>query len=251
MWPQRSLDLALHNPVANGHYLQAAEPYISAPGGIFLILTGLGFFLDEAKKEHWWPQLETRLASWGRLSGLTVYVGLCLALLSGIAASGDMVHRGIMFAVATSGVGLRVLLDRYLPEDGISVGGVARKAFIAINCQNLGFSLDDAIGSFSFTNDLVLIVIGLGIGVVWVQSMTVHVVQANVLDRWLYLVHGAQWSIFALGVCTLPGAWGWNSPQWLTGGVSLALIATALVTSWVANKRLPAVTDPQLELESA
>ena len=60
------------------------------------------------------------------------------------------------------------------------------------------FSLDGVIGAFAITNDIILIIAGLGAGAIWVRSLTVYLMRAGVLGKYKYMEHGAHWAIFGL-----------------------------------------------------
>ena len=61
-------------------------------------------------------------------------------------------------------------------------------------------SFDGVIGAFALTTNIILIAIGLGIGAMYVRSMTIMLVEKGTLQHFRYLEHGAFYSIFALSV---------------------------------------------------
>ena len=61
-------------------------------------------------------------------------------------------------------------------------------------------SFDRVIGAFALTTNILLIAIGLGIGAMYVRSMTIMLVERGTLAEFLYLEHGAFYSIFALSI---------------------------------------------------
>ena len=62
------------------------------------------------------------------------------------------------------------------------------------------FSFDGVIGAFALSNNLFVIAIGLGIGAMFVRSLTIMLVEQGTLTEYRYLEHGAFYAIIALGV---------------------------------------------------
>ena len=50
------------------------------------------------------------------------------------------------------------------------------------------------------TQELPIIMLGLGIGGLYVRSLTVYLVNKGTLDQYIYLEHGAHYAILTLGV---------------------------------------------------
>lgn len=65
------------------------------------------------------------------------------------------------------------------------------------------FSFDGVIGAFAITKDVVIIMIGLGIGAMFVRSLTVYLVDKGTLDEYIYLEHGAHYAIGILALIML------------------------------------------------
>jgi hypothetical protein len=61
---------------------------------------------------------------------------------------------------------------------------------------------------------------------VFVRSLTVYLVRHDTLRSLPYLAHGAHWAIGALGVFLLVDI-EQSSPEWLTAGVSVSILAAA------------------------
>jgi hypothetical protein len=83
--------------------------------------------------------------------------------------------------------------------------------FLYLEVLDASFSFDGVIGAFAITNDIVLMALGLGIGAMYVRSLTVYLVRQGTLDDYVYLEHGAHYAIGALAVIILI-AWSfWSS----------------------------------------
>ena len=49
--------------------------------------------------------------------------------------------------------------------------------------------------AFAITQNVVIIMLGLGIGAMAVRSLTIFMVEREVVSKYIYLEHGAMWSI--------------------------------------------------------
>ena len=90
------------------------------------------------------------------------------------------------------------------------------------------FSFDGVIGAFAITSDPLVIAMGLGVGALYVRSLTVHLVRRGSLKQYVYLEHGAQWAIGALAVLLLLTV-RHEVPQVVTGLVGVGFIGAALI----------------------
>jgi hypothetical protein len=96
------------------------------------------------------------------------------------------------------------------------------------------------IGAFALTHNLFLIAIGLGIGAMYVRSMTIMLVEKKTLAHFRYLEHGAFYSILVLSVIMFAQTL-WHVPELVTGVLGSAFIGIALVSSILYNRRHRAV----------
>ncbi len=93
------------------------------------------------------------------------------------------------------------------------------------------------IGAFAITQDIFIIMIGLGVGAFWIRSLTVYLVRKGTLDEYIYLEHGAHWAIGALAVILLITV-KYEIPEVVTGLIGVAFIVASFVNSVMRNKRL-------------
>ena len=98
------------------------------------------------------------------------------------------------------------------------------------------FSFDGVIGAFALTSNLFVIAIGLGIGAMYVRSMTIMLVEKGTLTQFRYLEHGAFYAILILSIImyvqTLV-----HIPEVITGLGGAVLIGIALWSSILYNRR--------------
>ena len=121
------------------------------------------------------------------------------------------------------------------------VAGLAGKAaffmFLYLEVIDASFSFDGVIGAFAISNDIFEIALGLGIGAMYIRSLTVYLVRKGTLDDYVYLEHGAHYAIGALAVILLVTI-KYNVSEVVTGLVGVVLIAASYWSSVVRNRRL-------------
>ena len=249
------LRLAIDDPDVYAHHLEEAAPMIDAFGGTFLLMIGIGYFLDTEKDVHWIGWLEKRLAPLGRFDNITIAVMVAAAITAYFTV--DPEHRAVVFVAAIIGVLLHVLLDMFGaafedPEQGdkdktsatVLVGSAAAIMFLRLEILDASFSFDGVIGAFAITTSVLVIMAGLGAGAMWVRSMTVHLVRAGTLAKYRYLEHGAHWAILFLGAVMLLKLYHVHLPEWLIGSLGIVFIGLSVGTSVMQERRAMAVAQP-------
>jgi len=229
-------NLALHQPHLYAHELELARPGITAFGGAFLAMLALHFFLAD-REVQWLKRIEVPLGKleywWLPLSITLIVVGL-LAIVPGNKHPTTSLIAGLSGIAAYSLInGGITLLNRLFGANsstGQQVGWAALATFFYLEVLDASLSFDGVIGAFAITSNVVLIAIGLGIGAVWVRSLTVYMVKNRTLEQYKFLEHGAHYAIFVLAITMLTAVIV-EVPDFITGVLCLGLIATALVTS--------------------
>ncbi|MCP9917589.1 DUF475 domain-containing protein [Cyanobium sp. ATX 6F1] len=232
-----AFDAAMHHPDHYRELLELAEPRILAFGGMFLLMVFLRYFFDEAKTLHWVQRLEARLAQAGRIESLEVALALTVLLAVALALPREL--RGDVLISGLVGLVLQILstsLAQFFGGDEAAMGRLAAHGGVAsliyLELLDASFSLDGTIGAFAITNQLPLILTGLGLGALFIRSLTVLLTRERALDRLIYLEHGAHYAIGALGFLMLAGVviarWGLHVPEWLSGLIGVVLLALSL-----------------------
>lgn len=230
-------DLAFHHPEQYAHELEAARPAITAFGGAFLLLLALHFFISD-KKVHWFKTIEQPLS---RYEGKGLPLIIAIFVIAGLALLPENKHKLVAFVAGVIGLaafeaisGLILLMNKLFGngngESAHRVGWAAFATFLYLEVLDASLSFDGVIGAFAITNEVVLIAAGLGIGAVWVRSLTVYMVKRRMLEAYKYLEHGAHYAIGVLAVTMLLGVV-IEVPDILTGVLCLGLIAAAVITS--------------------
>ena len=222
---------ALHQPSLYGQHLTAAHTSIAAFGGSFLLTLALYFLFDDNRDVLWLERLERPLQ---RLGGAPVLVALIVLLLSAFAGnhSGEVLRTGLIGTVAYTLLKLCTDgLDKLMPERrGHYLGWGAFLAFMYLQVLDASFSFDGVLGAFAITNKVLLIALGLGVGAIWVRSLTVVLVRRGTLKVYIYLEHGAHYAILALAVALLASIF-FNVPDAVAGISGLGVIGASFIAS--------------------
>jgi uncharacterized protein len=121
----------------------------------------------------------------------------------------------------------------------VVTGKAAFFLFLYLEVLDASFSFDGVVGAFAITLDPFVIALGLGIGAMYVRSVTVYLVNRGTLDNYVYLEHGAHWAIGALAVILIISM-KVHLPEVVTGLIGVAFIAAALWSSVRRNRKVAA-----------
>ncbi len=238
--PFSALVMATTDPDHYSRVLTSAHISVAAFGGAFLAMVGLKHFFNHEKDVHWIAIIERPLTRLGRIEA--VELGLVLLLLYIVskwlsdAAQVEFLVAGI-FGVVT-----------YIAVDGISAvlniesavtGTVVRSgaaSFLYLEVLDASFSFDGVIGAFALSNNLFIIAIGLGVGAMFVRSLTIMLVEQQTLASYRYLEHGAFYAIIALAVMMFLNTVR-HIPEMITGLIGAGFIGAAFLDSLRYNCR--------------
>jgi hypothetical protein len=230
--PWEAVRLAAVEPAEYARLLTSARLALGAFGGAFLGMVCLKYFFDPEKETHWIGPLESRLSRLGRFEAIQLAV--MMLVLWGFsrgfpaAEAREFLAAGIFGLVTYIAVdGLGALLE---PEEGAGHARAGLGLFIYLNVLDASFSFDGVIGAFALTNNLFVIAIGLGIGAMFVRSLTILLVEKGTLASYRYLEHGAFYAIGALALIMLLDTV-MHIPDTVTGLVGAGFIALALGSS--------------------
>ncbi|MGW8060775.1 DUF475 domain-containing protein [Streptomyces ziwulingensis] len=268
--PIEAVDLALTDKDRYQELVTDAHPSIAAFGGMFLLMIFLDFIFED-RDIKWLGWLERPLSKLGKVDMLSVCVALIVLLLSAV-AFGAQAHLHAGHADKTETVllagigglitymivgGLSGFFENKLEEDeereheaeeeaaragkpksAVQMAGKAAFfMFLYLEVLDASFSFDGVIGAFAITNDIVLMALGLGIGAMYVRSLTVYLVRQGTLDDYVYLEHGAHYAIGALAAILLITI-RYEINEIVTGLIGVVLIGASFWSSVRRNKRL-------------
>lgn len=237
------IHLSLYQPNEYAAALEAAAPSITAFGGAFLLMLSLHFFMNPKKKVHWLKTSEKFLS---RTPSRWLYLVVAAAALSLTALAPGNADPAQTLQAGSIGIltylVIHGLSDYFLPSLTNSGRRVARGGmagfigFMYLEILDASFSLDGVIGAFALTNHVLLIAAGLGVGAVWVRSMTVYVSRRNVLNIYRYLEHGAHYAITVLAISLLVYPIG-HMPEAVTGLLGVGVIGLSVFYSIKKSSR--------------
>lgn len=251
------VDLALNNPTEYGHKLEEAHTLIASFGGIFLLMIFLDYFF-ESRRIKWVPWVETKLQKIGTLKNISPTIAV-LALL-GASRMVEVEEQPTVLAAGLSGLLIYLIIhsiDHLLQRSGVekNIGKGTNQAFkagligfIYLEVIDASFSLDGVIGAFAITNQILLIAIGLGIGALYVRTITVHMLRRGVLDEYRFIEHGAHYAIGVLALIMLVSL-KFEVPEVITGLAGLTIIITSVIMSRRATLRDRAGGKPAVPAE--
>lgn len=244
-------NLALNNPTEYAEKLKDAHPIIASFGGMFLLMIFLEFMLDYKRDVQWLKIIERPFLKIGQLDQMPVLLSLIALIIVANVFSGT--HQlAVLFAgivgIATYMIihALATLFERQQQKRQmiISSKDLARAGFfnfLYLEILDASFSFDGVIGAFAITNSVILIAIGLGVGAIWVRSMTVHMVRRKTLNKYRYLEHGAHYAIGMLAVVLLVGI-AHEIPEFITGTIGIVIIGFAMLDSLQHNRKIKQAT---------
>lgn len=227
--------LAITNAGEYARLLEGVRPAISAFGGSFLLMVSLKYFFDEAKEVHWIEVIEKRLSRLGRIEALEIALALLVLLVFGFLLPD---HTSAILIAGIIGIIIFVVVEGVSNtfSHGISKvasGGLA--LFLYLNVIDSAFSLDGVVGAFALTTSISIIAAGLGIGALFVRTLTLHLVREKTLDQLMYLEHGAHWAIFGLACSMFLGLMV-HIPEVIIGSIGIIFIFFSYISSKKASK---------------
>lgn len=229
------IDDALNHPEVYGKHLEAAHTAIAAFGGSFLLTLTLYFFFDDARSVLWLSRLERPMQKVGGTIWLPALLSTVAVLGVGL-FSGNEAHEVIKAGVfgVLSYTGIKLLIDglgKFTPkEQKLYSGWPAFLAFMYLQLLDASFSFDGVLGAFAITDKVLLIALGLGVGALWVRSLTVYMVRNGTLSSYKFLEHGAHYAILVLSLALLASIF-IEVPDAITGIIGLGVIGASFWTS--------------------
>ncbi|MEA5160176.1 DUF475 domain-containing protein [Cereibacter johrii] len=238
--PWEALKLAATQPAEYSRIMYEAHTPIAAFGGTFLMMVGLTYFFDQEKDIHWVRWIEEQASRYSSIRGVEVAVVLCAVL--GFSRLLEGAEQQVFINSALYGLLTFLLVEvlggfldhRQQALDAAAKGGFG--AFLYLEVLDASFSFDGVIGAFALSQNLFVIAIGLGIGAMYVRSMTIMLVERGTLAQYRYLEHGAFYAILILSVImyvqTLT-----HIPEVITGLGGAGLIGISLWSSIRWNRQ--------------
>ena len=238
--PWAALKMAATDPDEYARVLTSAHVSVAAFGGAFLAMVGLKHFFDHEKDVHWIGVIERPLTKLGRIEA--VELALVMLGIWAVAEQLPLEERATFLIAGLLGLvtdiavdGISAILDPQAMVSGAAIrsGGAA---FLYLEVLDASFSFDGVIGAFALSNNLFIIAIGLGIGAMFVRSLTIMLVAQGTLTEYRFLEHGAFYAIIALGVIMFLKTF-MHVPEVVTGLIGAGFIGLSFLASIRHNRR--------------
>lgn len=248
--PWSALTMSFTDPKRYADIMLSTHHLVSAFGGSFLLLVCLNYFFDKDKKTHWFTKVESILSSLGKMQGISMALVLILfvvisrhlpleneklpyllsalwgivtfAIVDGFAAlfeveSDEVVH-SLEVAKSNSSAATKVVAS-----SGLGL-------FLYLEVLDASFSFDGVVGAFAITQNLLVIMLGLGSGAFFVRSITIYLVEKKTLNQFKFLEHGAFYAIGALGAIMISSPF-IHVSEWVTGFVGVVILGVSIWAS--------------------
>ena len=225
-----TVEIAIKEPLKYHEILVHSEKLIYAFGGAFLWLV-FSDFLFEDKEVRWIKPIEKYAEKLGRVNNISLIVATLIGIIVTYDAKSYEIAIAYFFGMLTYSI-LNGINEAFAIE-GAKNGLVG---FLYLEMLDASFSFDGVIGAFAITPNIWLIMIGLGIGAMFVRSLTIWIVKKGVLDEYKYLEHGAHYAIGVLAVIMLLKIF-MHIGEELTGTLGLALLIIAFLHSKFENAK--------------
>ena len=233
--------LALNDPVQYSQKLVSHHIEVSAFGSMFLLLVFLNFLFDEEKEIYWIGKFEQKLATFGKTKFISYIVSLVALFSFSLLVENEKMLDFIIAGLWGIGVYLSIhLMTHFLENSGENVKNLIKSGsvagFIYLEILDASFSFDGVIGAFAITKDIIIIMVGLGVGAMFVRSMTIYLVEKETLNEYVFLEHGAHYAIGILAFIMLLNIKD-HIPEAITGLIGISFILLSLYSSIKYNKR--------------
>ena len=229
----QTLNLALNNPDEYHHALHSNKNQIYIFGGGFLLMVFLSFFFEE-KETKWIRFLEDNhlIKTFSKSQNITLFIAILTGIIL-IMLTQNSTYAIAYFSAIVLHLGLR-MFDEIFSTSGIKSGLMG---FLYLEVLDASFSFDGVIGAFAMSQDIFIIMIGLGIGAMFVRSLTIYMVRQKILESFIYLEHGAHYAILALAVIMFIKIF-YEVSEIITGTASMLFIALALIHSVLKRRNI-------------
>ena len=219
-----TLNIAINHPHRYYEILLESEKLIYAFGGAFLWLVFTDFLFED-KEVRWIKPVERYAEKLGKVNNISLIIATIIGII--IIYDSKSYEIGIAYLLGMLTFSLLNGINDAFAVEGAKNGLMG---FLYLEVLDASFSFDGVIGAFAITGNIFLIMIGLGIGAMFVRSLTIWMVEKGVLSEYKYLEHGAHYAIGVLAVIMLLKIF-MEVGEVLTGTIGLGLLTLAFLHS--------------------
>ena len=228
-----TFNIALNEPLKYKTTLESVQTLIYAFGGSFLMMVFLHFIFETDREEKWITIIESSdmLGKMGEMKSIQMLLTTTIGII--IVFATESYQIALAYSMGIVLYSLIASLDDIFNVNGVRSGIMG---FLYLEVLDASFSFDGVIGAFALSSDIFVIMIGLGIGAMFVRSLTLYMLEKKTLTEYRYLEHGAHYAIFALATIMLAEIFV-HIDEVVVGTVGVMFIAVATYNSVQANKK--------------
>ncbi|MBP9944303.1 MAG: DUF475 domain-containing protein [Desulfomicrobium sp.] len=233
--------IATTRPEEYRQIMEASHLGIMGFGGTFLLVVALTYFLNKEKETHWLPVVERMLSKVGGVDNAAASLTIGLVMVTTLFIPST--DKYIFLISSLSGFAVHALIDvlKHVVGGGDIVTVAGKNGLVGLlylEVLDSSFSFDGVVAAFAITNKFWLIAIGLGIGALFVRSMTVYLVAKGTLEQYIYLEPAAFWAIGFLVLVMFMSAAGHHLPggEITTGLASMVILGAGVLTSIIQRR---------------
>lgn len=233
--PWEALRMAALQPDDYARVMLSSHSTLVGFGASFLLMVSFKYFFDSGKTVHWLSSIERRVVRLGTIRGLE-YAVCAMILLTTSLLMANWTSRIQLLAAAAAGLltfaaidGLSRLLNRRT-TDSPNLVSVSVALFFYLELLDASYSFDGVIGAFAVTSNLFIIMAGLAIGAMFVRSLTVLLVERQVLQKFRFVEHGAFYAVAALALVMLSEIFV-SVPEVVSGLIGTVILGLSLIAS--------------------
>ena len=261
-----SFTLAINNPAEYEKIITASHHIVMAFGGIFLLMIFLSFLFNENKDVHWIAIVEKYASRWSSVGDLKILIAILTISIIGFYTPSEIlvadeikkIDKGEIILPMVYGILLFLSIEflrGILEDDGskhesnsmeierekienvvnskLAKGGFA--SFVYLELIDMSFSFDGVLGAFAVSQNIIIIMLGLGAGAFAVRNLTILMVDRGTVSEYKYLEHGAMWSVGLLAISMIIQIF-MHLPHGLIIALAIIPIAIAFIHSVRENK---------------
>jgi hypothetical protein len=234
-----SFVMALSKPDEYAKMMLSAHLAVSAFGGAFLLMVFLDFLFTE-KDLHWIHVIEKPADKLSNFQSIELIIAICIMM----SVYTNLPHdEKVPFLVAFIWGILTYLIvhgfSRLLEDDRVTslpMFSSGLGMFLYLEVLDASFSFDGVVGAFAISNQLVIIMIGLGIGAFFVRGLTLYLVEHKTLEQFMFLEHGAFYALGTLAFFMILDSF-FHFSEVVTALSGAAILASSVFWSVKENRK--------------
>lgn len=206
--------------------LETSSYVLLMGGGMFLFLLYFHWLFLEKKEPYFVPEklVKEKHGIWFfAIAAIFLVVFMWLAKDRPLAMLGAATGNAVFFIL----YGFRQMAEREEHEIEKTKSDLAKLLFLEV--LDASFSIDGVLGAFAFTINIILILIGNGIGAFVVRELTIYGIEKIALYKWLK--NGAMTSIGFLGLFMILKSFGIVIPEYLPTLITILFVGITFFSS--------------------